>query len=179
MGRFAAQTTVPVERSRAEIEETLRRYNATEFHSGWRAESAMIAFRLENLFIRFVLPLPSRTEKRFTHKRDRFGREQRRTNQMTSREYDQEVRQRWRALLLTIKAKLEAVECQISTLEREFLAFIVLPNEMTIGDWLSYEVLPAIKEGKMPLLGFKAQNEEDITDVEFEEKDGAPSSLSD
>ena len=43
----------------------------------------------------------------------------------------QACRQRWRALLLIIRAKLEAVESGITTLESEFLANIVLPD----GGW--------------------------------------------
>lgn len=42
-------------------------------------------------------------------------------------------RQRWRALLLVVKAKLEAIEAGISTLEHEFLANVVLPGGSTIG----------------------------------------------
>lgn len=86
MPRYAADTSVPVERSRAEIESVLIKYG--------------------------------------------------------------EVRQRWRALLLTVKAKLEAVECGISTLEQEFLAFIVLPNSMTLGDWIMENALPQIRSGR-------------------------------
>lgn len=168
MGRYAAQTTVPVERTRTEIEETLRRYNATEFHSGWNQNAAMIAFRMEGLFIRFVLPLPDRSEQRFRFKYNtRRGCDERRTDQATMREYDQEIRQRWRALLLAIKGKLEAIEIGISTVEREFLSFIVMPDDKTLGEWLAFEVLPAIRENRMPQLGYKGH---DVTDAEFEEK---------
>ena len=71
MPRFARETIVPVERSRAEIEETLRRYGASEFHSGWKSEAAMIGFRIRDLFVRFVLPFPKQNERRFTHKKVR------------------------------------------------------------------------------------------------------------
>jgi len=150
--RYAKETTVPVERSRADIEETLRRYGATEFHSGWKATAAMIAFRLRDLFIRFVLPLPSKDEDRFRYKKDRSGLKVKRTELQQVKEWDQEIRQRWRALLLVVKAKLEAVECGISTLEQEFLAFIVMPNDLTVGEWLMNDALPQIKAGSMPKL---------------------------
>ena len=42
--------------------------------------------------------------------------------------WEQVCRQRWRALLLIIRAKLEAVASGITTLENEFLANIVLPD---------------------------------------------------
>lgn len=167
MPRYASETAVPVERSRAEIEETLRRYGASEFHSGWKSEAAMIAFRLGNLFIRFVLPLPKASERRFTHKKDRWGYEKVRTDRQKLDALDQEVRSRWRALLLVIKAKLEAVECGISTNEQEFLAFIVMPNDLTVGQWIMSEAMPAIRAGQMPQLMLAAPS---VTDAEFEEK---------
>lgn len=151
MARYAADTSVPVERSRAEIESVLIRYGADEFHTGWQDGRAMIAFRLKDLFIRFILPIPARSEKRFRQKVDRHGYTKALTDIQAENAYQQEVRQRWRALLLTVKAKLEAVECGISTLEQEFLAFIVLPNQMTFGDWVIENALPQIRSGKMPL----------------------------
>lgn len=155
MPRYAAKTEVTPERSRAEIEETLRRYGASEFHSGWKPGEAVIGFRIDNLFVRFKLPLPDKAEKRFTHKTDRSGFFTKRTDQQAAREWDQEVRQRWRALLLVIKAKLEAVECKISSLESEFLAHIVLPNDQTMGEWIITDMLPSVRAGKMPLLGYQ------------------------
>ncbi len=152
MPRYAAETTVPVERSRAEIEGLLTRYGASEFHSGWRPGQAMIAFRLGDLAMRFILPIPDRGEKRFTHRKNaRSHAWEKRSDLQAAKAFDQEVRQRWRALALVIKAKLEAVECQISTLEQEFLAFIVLPDNHTFGEWVVENALPQIRGGKMPL----------------------------
>ena len=47
----------------------------------------------------------------------------------------QACQQRWRALLLIIRGKLEAVESAITTLESEFLANVVLPDGGTVGQW--------------------------------------------
>ena len=162
MGRYASETVVPVERSRAEIESILTRYGASEFLSGWQAGRAMIGFRLKELFIRFILPIPDKSEKRFTHKRDRQKRLVLQTELQANKAWDQELRQRWRALLLVVKAKLEAVECGISTLEQEFLAFIVLPGDQTVGEWMIENALPALRMGTMPqaLLPHKEEIEE-------------------
>ncbi len=166
MPRYAKETTVPVERSRAEIEETLRKYGASEFHSGWQQGRAMIAFRLGDLFIRFILPLPSSAEKRFTHKTDRYGHTAKRTEIQAAKEWEQEIRQRWRALLLTIKAKLEAVECGISSIEQEFLAFIVMPNQISIGEWM-VDAVAQIKTGEMPRLMLPSPpKDENVIDAE-------------
>ena len=64
----------------------------------------------------------------------------------------QAIKQRWRALVLAVKAKLEAVEIGISTVEKEFMAFVMMPD----GRQLSDHVLPVlgemVKTGKMPLM---------------------------
>lgn len=168
MPRYASETTVPVEKSRAEIEAVLIRYGADEFQTGWKEGAAMIAFKLRSLFVRFILPIPKRDEKRFTHKADRYGYETKRTERQAEAVHQQEIRQRWRALLLTIKAKLEAVESGISTVEQEFLAFIVMPNQLTVGEWMM-EHLPAIAAGQMPRM-LTGPGPEKVEDAEFEEK---------
>ncbi len=167
MPRYASETTVPVEKSKAEIEETLRRYGASEFHSGWKTDAAMIGFRIKNLFIRFVLPYPDRKDRKFTHKKIR-GWDKPMSDLQKSRAYEQDLRSRWRALLLVIKAKLEATECKISSIEQEFLAHIVMPNEQTIGEWMMETALPSIRDGKMPLM-LEGPKSETI-DAEFETK---------
>lgn len=45
MSRYAEGTDVPVERSKAQIEEILRRYGASAFASGWDKQHAMLAER--------------------------------------------------------------------------------------------------------------------------------------
>jgi hypothetical protein len=151
VSRYASETTVPVERSRAEIEQTLVRYGASEFQSGWTADMAMIGFRIRDLSVRIALPIPRRDEPRFLWRIVRKVRV-RSTEKQAEAGWQQEVRQRWRALGLVVKAKLEAVECRISTLEEEFLAFIVMPDRRTIGEWFVKEALPAMVANRMPAL---------------------------
>lgn len=180
MGRYATKSTVPVERTRAEIEATLIKYGANAFRTGWDNTSGMIAFVIDKtLMIRFTVPLPDRKDKRFFYKKDRRGHLKALTDNQSKIAYEQDVRQRWRALLLAIKGKLEAVEVGISSYEKEFLAHIVLPDErMTVGEWLASEVLPAIRDKQMPQLGFKKSgptagpsDASDVVDVEFTAKD--------
>jgi hypothetical protein len=83
---------------------------------GWQDGSAVIAFRANDRRVRFMLPLPDRNAKEFTH-HDRGPRQ----FEAAERLYEQAIRQRWRALALVIKAKLEAVEAGISEFEDEFL----------------------------------------------------------
>jgi hypothetical protein len=65
-------------------------------------------------------------------------------------EYEKATRQRWRALALVIKAKLEAVESGITIFEDEFLAHIVLPDGSTAGDWMRPQIAKAYDKNKMP-----------------------------
>ncbi len=76
------------------------------------------------------------------------------TNTEARGAYEQAGRQRWRALALVIKAKLEAVESGVETFEDAFLSHIVLPGGGTIGRWLKPQLQEAYVGGKMPpLLG--------------------------
>jgi hypothetical protein len=104
MARYAEDTEVPTERSRAEIERTLSRYGADQFMYGTKPDVAVIAFRAAGRNVRFCVPFPplsdfERTKKGIRH--EVRHREQAR---------EQAIKQRWRALALCIKAKLEAVE---------------------------------------------------------------------
>jgi hypothetical protein len=62
----------------------------------------------------------------------------------------QATRQRWRALALVIKAKLEVVESGISIFEDEFMANIVLPGGDTVGDFRRLQIAEAYRIGKAP-----------------------------
>lgn len=147
MAKFAADTSVPVDRSRAEIERILIRYGATGFMYAWQQDKAAIAFQIRGKQIRFVLPLPDKNSRDFTHTPVK---DLRRTPKQAEEAWEQGVRQRWRALALVIKAKLEAIEAGISTLEEEFLAFIVLPAGPTVGQWLLPQIEESYRTGELP-----------------------------
>lgn len=147
MTQFAATTSVSASASREEIERTLVRYGADQFMYGWADEAATIGFRLDGRQVRFVLDMPRRDEKRFTH-HSRGAR----APEAATKEWEQAVRQRWRALALVVKAKLEAVESGISVFDDEFLANIVLPSGQTAGDWMRPQVAEAYRIGTMPTL---------------------------
>ncbi len=148
MSRFAQNTDVGSDRSRAEIEKTLARYGASQFMYGWSADAAVIAFEMNGRRIKFQLPMPDRNSEEFST--TPTGRE--RASNQTEKAYEQAVRQRWRALALVIKAKLEAVETGITMFDEEFLAHIVLPNGNTVGQFMLPQVESTYKTGKMPPL---------------------------
>jgi len=147
--RYAQQTSVSVEKSRGEIERTLVRYGATSFVYGWQGDAAVIQFDANDRRIKFSLPLPDRAHPEFT--RTPGGRRTR-SPQDAARAWEQACRQRWRALALAIKAKLEAVDCGIATFEEEFFAHIVMPNGQTVSRILAPQIDAAYKSGRMPRL---------------------------
>lgn len=146
MAKYAKNTNVSVEKSRGEIERTLQRYGAERFVYGWDKDNAMIGFQYLSRAVRMVLVLPEKSE---FNKTD-TGRK--RAEATVLKEWDQACKQRWRALLLIIKGKLEGVECGIVTFEDEFLAYTVLPDGSTVSQSLQPEIEKALTAGKMPQL---------------------------
>ena len=116
---------------------------------GWDQNRAVIAFHAKGKQVRFLLPLPDRRAREFTHTP---GRQFLRSDGAQQEAYEQAVRQRWRALALVIKAKLEAVEAGITEFEDEFLAHIVLPDGQTVGSWMRPQVERAYQTRLMPPL---------------------------
>jgi hypothetical protein len=150
MRRFAQETSVSVEKSKAEIEAMLSKYGATAFMSGTNQTEAIIAFEMSARKIMFRLTLPNKADRRFTHTPSRNTP---RHPADAHGEWEQACRSRWRALALAIKAKLEAVAVGITTFENEFMAHIVMPDGLTVGDHVRPRIADAYASGKVtPLL---------------------------
>ena len=147
MSRYAENTSVPSERSKSEIERTLARYGASAFGYAIDSQRAVVQFQAHERFVRFVLPMPDPDDPEFLL--TPTGRRTRSAAQALAA-YEQATRQRWRALALAIKAKLEAVETGITTFENEFLAHILLPDGSTFGEWAAPEIERAYESGEMP-----------------------------
>lgn len=146
---YAENTSVSVERTRAEIETILGKHRATKFGYMTDDAGAHIMFVLADRAIRFTLPLPSRTADAFIFRTVR-GRKVTNSVEESHKRWEQACRSRWRALFLCIKAKLEAIEVGISTFEEEFLAHVVLSSGKTIGQ----EIIPRLDKisGGAPML---------------------------
>lgn len=164
---YAEHTTVPIERSKNEIERLLRDAGATGFSSGWGPESSFIMFGYEaesqKRLVKFVLPLPSLKEVRFwrvarngrsgtyyTHERFGYGRW--RTPAQADEVLRQEERRRWRALALVVKAKMEAVVTGVATFENEFMAHIMMPDGKTVAEHARPWIEDAYGTGKVKQL---------------------------
>lgn len=131
MSRYAENTTVPVHRSKAEIERIIMRYGAKDYMSGTKGSTgeALVGFTMNDRQVRFRLVLPKVEDFKKTPK----GRI-RHDGEAVGKAHEQACRQAWRALALVVKAKFEAVETGITTFEEEFLANIVVPGGKTIGE---------------------------------------------
>ena len=145
---YAKATTVTAEKSRMEIETLVYKHGATEFATRTTSEYGAVAFTLHERNIRFLLPLPTRET--FAHDRNRY----RRTDVQITKHYDAAVRQRWRALLINIKAKLAAIEAGIETVDDAFMAHIVMPGGKTVSEMVTPEIARSYAEGTPPLLTF-------------------------
>lgn len=147
--RYANRTGVSPERSKMEIERTLVRYGASEFIYAARPDRAAIQFKFEGRIIRFLLPLKGWQDFRTSEK----GRTRR--DGAAQHAWELDVRRRFRALALVLKAKLEAVEGGITTLEEEFYAHVLLPNGKTVYEETRGSVAVAYETGKVQMsLGF-------------------------
>jgi hypothetical protein len=128
---YAARTTVPIEKSKAEIERTLRRYGADRFAYFVEPKGAVVMFEAHDRRLRFSLPLQEGKDAKV----------------------DQARRQRWRALLLAIKAKLESVASKIETFDEAFLSHVVLPDGKTVHEHVAPRLAQIANGGEMqPLL---------------------------
>lgn len=145
---YAENTTVNAEKSKADIEKIIRRFGGNRFMSGWDdiENYGFVVFDIQNLRLRFTVPMPDHNEGEITD----TGR--RRKKESAEKVREQEMKRRWRSLLLVIKAKLEAVETGISTIEHEFLANVVLPNGETIGSKMVPKVKEIAESGQLPKL---------------------------
>ncbi|MGA1979480.1 MAG: hypothetical protein ABSG99_02790 [Sedimentisphaerales bacterium] len=136
MSKYAENTSVPIERSKVEIERTLIRYGAEEFFYGTSSRGSGVGFKYKGRVIKMNIPMPDR--KKYP------------ANQSGETKWMQAQRQLWRVLLLALKAKLELVDNGLTTFEDEFLAQTCLPGGGTISQHLQPQIDKMVESGKMP-----------------------------
>jgi hypothetical protein len=122
-GTYAAKTDVPVDRSRSELERVLTRWGASQFAYGQDQERWVVGFAFGSRAVRIVMIIPSTP---------------------------QEQRQRWRALVLVVKAKLEAISLGLVDFETEFLGHLVLPTGETMAEHVGPQLPAMYERGAVP-----------------------------
>ncbi len=135
MARYAKSTNVPISRSKSQIEDTLLRYGIKEFGMGTSPRGDGILFKKDGKIYKINVPNPNRSD------------------YSTDMKYEQARRQRWRILLLSIKAKLEEIEAGLISFDDQFLAYQALPDGSTVGDFMRLpENMERLAKTKMPKL---------------------------
>lgn len=143
MARYANETSVTVEKSISDLRTVIRRYGAAEMGVFEGNSAAGLMFTLKGRRIKMTVPIPTLEEIRVNAAGARMA------DRQAKQALEKATRQRWRALVLCVTAKLEAVESGIETLEQAFMAHLLLAD----GKTMSEVVLPQIESGAMKLLG--------------------------
>ncbi len=139
---FAEGTSVSVMKTKVEIDTLLRKQGALRTGVAEEPGRAVVFFDLKDRRVQMSLRLPSTAEI--------VARSRRRlTSLQLAQRAEQEQRERWRALLLAIKAKFVAVESGVETFEEAFLAHVVMPGGRTLGQMALPQVAEAYKGGKV------------------------------
>jgi hypothetical protein len=143
---FADGTDVPVERSRAELDALLAKHGATSIAMLRDDYGTLVVFEMNGRRIRQQVLNPD--PKAFETSPGKVTRSQ----AQAAAAVQQELKRRWRALLLIVKAKLEVVASGASTFEAEWLSAVMLPNGQTVGEAIAPHLERSYKTGEMPPL---------------------------
>lgn len=146
---YATKTSVSPEKSQEDIKRILRKYGVTKFGVMEAESRAAVMFEIKGLAVRITLKLPEPNDPKFARTP---ARRQSRSQNQREAAWEQDVRSKWRALLLSVKAKLEAVESGIATIEQEFLPYMVMPNGQTVYEQMQPQLEACVAEGRMPQL---------------------------
>ena len=148
MTRYAADTTVPAGRSKTEIEGLLRKHGADQFgtaedHVG---HQALVWFCSRGVNFKLPLRLPKLDddEVRFTPS----GRV--RTKSQQEAALEQEIRRRWRALAMTLRAMFVGVAEGVFAFEQIFMPYAVWADGQTTWQTLQPVLTDALAR-KVPL----------------------------
>lgn len=140
MTSFASNTSVSVSRSRVEIEDLLTKWKASRVAVATEPDRAHVLFTIERWSVKFTMPLPTTADA--AKLRDSRYKWRDASDSQKQKWLEQTARTKWRALLLTIKAKLVSVENGVESFEEAFMAHLVLPGGETMGQ----RALPAMRE---------------------------------
>ncbi len=158
---YAEGTTVPVEKTKTELDVLLGKHGATQRGSFTDDTKgvAVVLFQLDGRKYQILVPLPQAHDVMPSKTKDEprgwNGWDAKKRQAWVSKTFDQRSRERWRAVLLLCKAKLELVALGVSSVEREFLADLVLPTGERVHDAVAKNIQTYYVNGTPPtrLLG--------------------------
>lgn len=139
---YAEGTTVPVEKTRLEIEQLITRFVGDKGKRGvgFEAGSALIYFERDGWAVQMHVRMP--TEEDAAKIKNPRGRYRGPADASQRAAWlEQQTKERWRQLLLVLKAKFTAYEHKIETFEQLFMAHLVVGGQ-SVGERL----LPALRQ---------------------------------
>lgn len=140
---YAEGTTVPFEKSISEIITALKKAGAERIGQFEDTGFYAVQFHLADRMVRFRVPFKPLTDIPM-----RDGRGMMLTAAQRAARFDAARRQRGRALLLVIKAKLESVESGVETFEEAFLAHVVMSDGHTVYERISQGLALEYQQGR-------------------------------
>ena len=138
---YAESTSIELEASIGQIVTMLRKAGAARIGQMQEPERVTIYFELGDRHIKFVVPLVTEYAGPEKHGNNRAVDE--------AKWLDQRNRQRGRALMLVIKAKLESVESEVETFEQAFFANVVMADGQTVYERASQQIALEYDTGKV------------------------------
>lgn len=148
---YAAGTSVGIWQSKQQIERDLQRLSATRhtFFDDLEQHHAAIVFEMSGTRYRLLLPLPDPAETRYQWSP---ARRIRRTPTQAREAWEQDVRERWRALAEYVKALRIASEAAIIDMREALLPYALLPDGRTVAQYTLPQLAEAAAAERMPPL---------------------------
>lgn len=128
---YAETTSVSVEKSRAELDTLLGKHGAQQrgILTDETKNCAVVMFGMHGQKYHIEVPLPPRVAPPLSAQPKGWVHWNEDTKSAyIYRAHEQACRARWRAIVMLVRAKLEAVRIGLSSVEREFLSDLMLPN---------------------------------------------------
>ncbi|MEM9670860.1 MAG: hypothetical protein AAF950_18280 [Pseudomonadota bacterium] len=107
---------------------------------------AILGFTMNERAVRLSIPMPDRRSDEIA----KTPGGENRSEQAVEAAYDQAVRQVWRAVLLIVKSKLEAIESGIVSFDEKFMPHIVMPDGKTMRETILQDMRRSLSEGSAP-----------------------------
>lgn len=135
MAKYAKNTTVPVARSKTQVQELLVNYGIDEFFFGTGPRGEGVGFKYEGRVYKHNVPMPNKDDYNY------------------ETQYKQAIRQRWRIFYMSLKMKLEEIQDGGISFEDQFLAMMTLPDGSTVSDFMKLpENIAKLNKAEMPKL---------------------------
>lgn len=138
---YAENTEIALEKSMSDIVGLLRKAGAVRISQSEEPERLQIMFEAHERLVRFRVPLMTEYKGPHTHGNGRPVDKK--------KAVEQRNRQRGRALMLVVKAKLESVESGIELFEEAFFANVVMADGKTVYERAAEPIAIEYATGKV------------------------------